>query len=186
MALKLIHTPPPTDDTEHPVPRWAVRLAYALPLLLLPSCLWRLPFAAHFAMGQIQALDHPPYWVSVPYVLTLSLLTEVIAVLTIGLVRGWGETAPGWIPVIGGRPVRPLAATVPAVVGGAILTVLFTSVPVGDNRRLTFFGVVDGVDYTNAAWDALATICTAPLALWGPITIALGIAYYRRRTTPTG
>ncbi|WP_435810845.1 hypothetical protein [Streptomyces rubiginosohelvolus] len=55
------------------------------------------------------------------------MLTELIAILTIGLVRGWGEVAPAWIPLIGGRRVRPMA-------------------------------------------------------VWGPITIALVIAYYRRRT----
>ncbi|MGW3581096.1 hypothetical protein ACWDM8_07195 [Streptomyces rubiginosohelvolus] len=58
------------------------------------------------------------------------MLTELIAILTIGLVRGWGEVAPAWIPLIGGRRVRPMA-------------------------------------------------------VWGPITIALAIAYYRRRTAPS-
>lgn len=152
MKLKILHTPPPVSDTERPVPRWAMRLAYALPLLLLPSCLWRLPFALHFEMGQVQDLGMPPYWVSIPYVLGLSVLSETIAVLTIGLVRGWGEVAPTWIPVIGGRRIRPLAAVVPAVLGGLILTLLF---------------------YTNDAWQALATVCIAPLTAWGPVTIAL-------------
>ena len=182
MKLEIFHMPPPVSDTERPVPRWAVRLAYALPLLLLPSCLWRLPFALHFEMGQVQDLGMPPYWVSIPYVLGLSVLSEAIAVLTIGLVRGWGEVAPTWIPVIGGRPVRPMAAVVPAILGGLILTLLFTDVPIGDGRRLTPYGIVDTVGYTNDAWQALATVCLAPIAAWGPVTIALGIAYYRRRT----
>ncbi|MEU3598413.1 hypothetical protein ABZ714_06705 [Streptomyces sp. NPDC006798] len=186
MALKLIHTPPPVDDTERPVPRWAVRLAYALPLILLPSCLWRLPFAVHFEMGQLQTGGLPPYWISVPYVLLLSVLTEVIALLTIGLVRGWGETVPEWVPFIGGRRVRPSAATVPAIVGGLLLTAIFTSLPLGGGRVLTFYGVAEGVGYTSTAWQTLATVCVTPIALWGPITIALAIAYYRRRTTPAG
>lgn len=182
MKLKILHTPPPVSDTERPVSRWAMRLAYALPLLLLPSCLWRLPFALHFEMGQVQDLGMPPYWVSIPYVLGLSVLSETIAVLTIGLVRGWGEVAPTWIPVIGGRRIRPLAAVVPAVLGGLILTLLFADVPIGDGRRLIPYGIVDTVGYTNDAWQALATVCIAPLTAWGPVTIALGIAYYRRRT----
>ena len=124
----------------------------------------------------------PPYWVSIPYVLGLSVLSEVIAILGIGLVRGWGEVAPAWIPVIGGRRIRPMAAVVPAVLGGLILTLLFTAVPVGDGRRLTPFGIIDTVDYTNDAWQTLATVCIAPTAVWGPIVIALAIAYYRRRT----
>ncbi|MFK0188200.1 hypothetical protein ACIQV1_28760 [Streptomyces rubiginosohelvolus] len=182
MTPKLFHRPPPAGDTERPVPRWAMRLAHALPLLLLPACLWRLPFALHFEMGQVQPGDMPAYWLSIPYVLGLSVLTEVIAILTIGLVRGWGEVAPAWIPLIGGRRVRPMAAVVPAVLGGLILTVLFTAVPLGDDRSLTLYGVVDTVAYTNDAWSALATVCVTPVAAWGPITIALAIAYYRRRT----
>ncbi|MFE0176562.1 hypothetical protein ACFWZ2_30020 [Streptomyces sp. NPDC059002] len=181
MALKIIHMPPPAGDTERPVPRWATRLAHALPLLLLPSCLWRLPFALHFDMGQIQDIGMPPYWLSIPYVLGLSVLSEATALLAIGLVRGWGEVAPAWIPLIGGRRIRPLAAAAPAVVGGLILTFLFTDIPLGTDRRLTLYGVIDTVAYTNDAWHTLATLCIAPTALWGPAIIALGIAYYRRR-----
>ncbi|MFD6660165.1 hypothetical protein ACFWEB_34080 [Streptomyces parvus] len=182
MTPKLFHRPPLSGDTERPVPRWATRLAHALPLLLLPACLWRLPFAVHFEMGQVQTGGMPAYWLSVPYVLGLSVLTEVIAILTVGLVRGWGEVAPAWIPLIGGRRVRPLAAFVPAVLGGLILTVLFTAVPLGDDRSLTLYGVVDNVGYSSDAWELPATVCVAPIAAWGPVTIALAIAYYRRRT----
>ncbi|MFI0875704.1 hypothetical protein ACH4TM_15020 [Streptomyces parvus] len=183
MTPKILHRPPSVDDTERPVPRWAMRLAHALPLLLLPACLWRLPFAVHFTMGQeAQEGSLPAVWLSIPYVLGLSVLTEAIAILTIGLVRGWGEVAPAWIPLIGGRRVRPLAAFVPAVLGGLILTVLFTAVPLGDDRSLTLYGVVDNVGYSSDAWELLATVCVAPIAAWGPITIALAIAYYRRRT----
>ncbi|WP_217222485.1 hypothetical protein [Streptomyces anulatus] len=182
MTLKILHRAPSVSDTERPVPRWAMRLAYALPLLLLPSCLWRLPFALHFEMGQVQDGGLPAYWLSIPYVLGLSVLTEVVAILTIGLVRGWGEVAPAWIPVIGGRRVRPMAAVVPAVLGGMILTFLFTAVPLGEDRDLTLYGVVDSVGYSNGAWNALAMVVGTPLAAWGPLTIVLAVAYYRRRT----
>ncbi|MCX5230674.1 hypothetical protein [Streptomyces sp. NBC_00233] len=182
MSPKLLHTPPPVGDTERPVPRWAMCLASVLPLLLLPSCLWRLPFALHFEMGQIPELGMPPYWVSIAYVLGLSVLTEVTALLAIGLVRGWGEVAPVWIPVVGGRRVRPMAAFVPALLGSLILTVLFTNLPIGDGCRLTALGVIDTVQYTHEAWQTLATVCIAPTAVWGPAVIALAIAYYRRRT----
>ncbi|MEU3744905.1 MULTISPECIES: hypothetical protein [Streptomyces] len=181
MTPSILHRPPLVSDTERPVPRWAMRMAHALPLLLLPSCLWRLPFALHFEMGQIQGPGLPPYWVSIPYVLGLSILTEVTAILAIGLVRGWGEVVPAWIPVIGGRRVRPMAAVVPAVLGGLVLTVLFTGVPIGDGRRLSLYGVIDTVAYTSDAWHTLATICLSPTAVWGPIIIVLAIAYYRRR-----
>ncbi|MFH9473681.1 hypothetical protein ACH4L7_07510 [Streptomyces anulatus] len=184
MTLKILHRPPSAGDTERPVPRWAMRLAYVLPLLLLPSCLWRLPFAVHYTMGQeVQEGHLPTVWLSIPYVLGLSVLTELVAILTIGLVRGWGEVAPAWIPLIGGRRVRPMAAVVPALLGGLILTFLFTAVPLGGERDLTLYGVIDTVEYTNGAWDALAMVVGTPLAAWGPITIALAIAYYRRRSS---
>ncbi|MFG3283395.1 hypothetical protein [Streptomyces sp. NPDC048111] len=185
MKLRILHMPPPAGDTERPVPRWAMRLAYTLPLLLLPSCLWRLPFALHFAMGQVHDGGMPSYGVSIPYVLALSVLSETIAVLTIGLVRGWGEVAPAWIPIIGGRCIRPLAAVIPALLGGLVLAFLFTGVPIGDGRELTLYGIVDTVGYTSEAWHALATVCLTPVGAWGPITIALAVAYYRRRTAPS-
>ncbi|MGW0908684.1 hypothetical protein [Streptomyces sp. NPDC002853] len=184
MPLKILHMPPPHSDTERPVPRWVTRLAYSLPLLLLPSCLWRLPFAFHFEMGQIQEHGMPPYWASIPYVLALSVFTEVTAVLSIGLVRRWGEVAPAWLPVIGGKVIRPMAAVVPAILGGLILTLLFTDIPIGGGRRLGLYGIIDTVDYTNGAWQTLATVCVAPTALWGPIIITLAVAYCRRRTKP--
>ncbi|MFD7616291.1 hypothetical protein, partial [Streptomyces sp. NPDC059802] len=159
----------------------AMRLAYALPLLLLPSCLRRLPFALHFEMGQVQERGMPPYWVSTPYVLGLSVLSEVTAILAIGLVRRWGEAAPAWIPIIAGKHIRPMAAVVPAVIGGLILALMFTDIPIGDDRRLTAYGVIGTVDYTNDAWQALATVCVSPIGAWGPIVIVLAIAYYRGR-----
>jgi hypothetical protein len=182
-----LHTAPADSDTERPVPRWVLRLAYAMPLLLLPSCLWRLPFAFHFEMGQQGESGLPGYWVSVPYVFGLSVVSELIAFLCIGLVRRWGEVAPAWMPFIGGRPVRPLAAVVPAVLGGLALTALFGSVPVGDGQTLTVFGVNEDTSYVNGWWKALAMICTAPIRIWGPVVLVLAGAYYlRRRPIGTG
>ncbi|MEU8308163.1 hypothetical protein AB0C84_31830 [Actinomadura sp. NPDC048955] len=103
MAIKLIHKVPAVSDTERPAPRWALRLAYALPLLLLPSCLWRLPFAFHFPMGQVQDIGMPHLAISIPYVFGLSVLTEVAALAAIGLVSRWGEVLPEWVPTVGGR-----------------------------------------------------------------------------------
>ncbi|NEE23180.1 hypothetical protein G3M58_94130, partial [Streptomyces sp. SID7499] len=57
------------------------------------------------------------------------------------------------------------------------------AVPVGGDRHLTLFGVVDSVAYVNGAWKALATVCVTPIAAWGPITVALAIAYHRRRSS---
>ncbi|MFI7440717.1 hypothetical protein [Nonomuraea indica] len=178
MISKLLHQAPATSDTERPVPRWALRAAYAVPLLVLPSCLWRLPFALNFPMGQIHATDMPELWIRVPYILGLSVLSEAAALLSIGLVRRWGEIVPGRIPFLGGRRVPPMAAIVPAVAGGAILSVL----PV--QTVLQWAGAVDPVAYENVWWEVLATVCVSPLNLWGPMVLALTWAYYMRRCRP--
>ncbi|WP_406016178.1 hypothetical protein OG520_38040 [Streptomyces sp. NBC_00984] len=117
---------------------------------------------------------------SIPYVLGLSVLSEVSAILAIGLVRRWSEAAPIWIPIIGGKRIRPMTAVVPAVIGGLILTMMFTDIPIGDGRRLTAYGVIGTVDYTNDAWQALATVCVSrpghgdPSSSWpSPTTAAV-------------
>ncbi|WP_222103623.1 hypothetical protein [Brevibacterium aurantiacum] len=182
---KLLHLPPSQSDTQRPVPLWILRLAYTLPWLLLPPCLWRLPFAFHFEMGMQNQGTMPALWMSIPYVFGLSISTELAALLCIGLVRRWGEVAPTWLPLIGGRPVPALAAVVPAFVGGLALTALFTGVPVSHQETLTLaFGVQENVVFINGWWHALAAVCTAPLQFWGPIVLVLAFAYHLRRRAP--
>lgn len=50
----------PLGDTERPVPAWALRLAKALPFVVLPHCLWRLPFAVDFRMGMLDPAPRRP------------------------------------------------------------------------------------------------------------------------------
>ncbi|MBB5774673.1 hypothetical protein [Nonomuraea jabiensis] len=180
MAIKLLHAAPATSDTEQPVPRWALRVAYALPWLLLPSCLWRLPFAFHFDMGQLNDAPVSPLWITIPYVFGLSVITELVALFSIGLVRGWGEVVPNWIPVIGGRRVPAMAAVVPAVIGGLLLSAISVWMV------LAWVGVFDRTEYENGWWQALAMVCITPIALWGPIVLALAYAYHRRRHPARG
>ena len=91
---------PSVSDTERPVPVWALRLAHAIPWMVLPVCVWRLPFAVNFQMGQIEDRVFPSLWIGIPYVFGLSLLTETAAWLCIGLVRRWGEVIPTRFPVV--------------------------------------------------------------------------------------
>ncbi|PJN34477.1 hypothetical protein CG747_39725 [Streptomyces sp. CB02959] len=165
----------PLGDTERPIPAWALRLAKALPFIVLPHCLWRLPFAVGFAMGTIDPHRPPMPWWAPGYVVGLSVLTEALCLLTTGLVAGWGEVFPRWIPFIGGRRVPPLAAVIPAVLGGLILVALFDQYP------LAWAGAIPEVGYSNGWWMALARVCVSPAMLWGPIVLALAWAYYRRR-----
>ncbi|MER0247243.1 hypothetical protein AAHZ94_35855 [Streptomyces sp. HSW2009] len=167
-----------THGTERPVPVWASYVAHAIPLLLLPQCLWRLPFAFGFEMGIDTDEPMPSAWITVPYIFGLSLTTEAFALLCFGLVRSWGEVVPAWVPFIGGRRVAPWAALVPATLGGIAATALWVPGVLG------WFGTGDSADYTSTGWEILAKVCIAPGTLWGPLVLVLTYAYYQRRCRP--
>ncbi|ATL30033.1 hypothetical protein [Streptomyces formicae] len=155
------------------VPRWAALAAHAVPLITLPSALWRvalvagLPVTAEPQSGTGEAA----------YILMLSVVSEGLALLTLGLVRGWGETVPSWLPGIGGRPVRPLAAVVPALLGAFALFALL-----GWAFYAPIAGLGDGSVTDSSAQTALLLVCYAPLVAWPPLLTAVTVAYYRRRT----
>ncbi|CAN3984507.1 hypothetical protein [Kitasatospora purpeofusca] len=151
--------------TERPVPVWALRTARALPLLALPVCLWRLPFGFGFQMGMDMPREDLSLWVTVPYILTLSLLSEAFALLCAGLVRPWGERAPARVVVAAGT-----------VAGGA-----FTALTV--QWVLTTFELAgfQDVGFVNGWWRALATVVSGLFVLWGPLILALTYTYHRRR-----
>lgn len=163
--------------TERPAPAWALRLARALPFVVLPHCLWRLPFAFGFTVGMVDLSADPQPWWSPAYVLGLSVLTEALALLCLGLVSGWGERVPDRVPLIGGRRVAPAAAIVPATLGGLGLIALWDTMP------LAWFGLFGfhEVGFSDGWWMAPARVCISPVMLWGPIVLALTYAYYRRR-----
>ncbi|MFC7405802.1 hypothetical protein [Georgenia alba] len=95
--------------------------------------------------------------------LTLSSGAWLGIVLTLGLIRRWGEVWPRWMPRVASRPVPVAAAAVP---GGVVATVLiFTAVP---------------MLYTGAR-EGLAEFLTAAVAFpcwfWGP-ALALAVWGY--------
>ncbi|WP_327130337.1 hypothetical protein OG311_02090 [Streptomyces sp. NBC_01343] len=178
-AIDDISSTTTAHGTERPVPPWASILAHAIPLLLLPQCLWRLPFAFGFEMG-LDADGAMPssLWVSVPYVFGLSLITEGLALLSFGLVRAWGEVAPGWLPFIGGKRINPFAAIIPATLGGLGATAFWAPV------LLSWLGVGEAAGFSSGGWQTLAHLCIAPGMLWGPLVLVLTCAYYARRCRP--
>ncbi|MEU5540227.1 hypothetical protein [Streptomyces sp. NPDC020362] len=99
------------------VPPWAVLAAHTVPLVTLPSGLWRIAQVAGLPVAEQLGRNGREVVVAVP----LTLTTEGLALLTLGLVRPWGEVAPRWLPLIGGRRVHPLAAVVPALFGAVVL-----------------------------------------------------------------
>ncbi|KUH35852.1 MULTISPECIES: hypothetical protein [Streptomyces] len=153
------------------VPRWAVLAAHAVPLVTLPSGLWRIALAAGLPVAE-QPVEGG--W-EIAYVVGLSVLSELLALLTLGLVQGWGEVVPRWVPLLGGRGVRPLAAVVPALLGAAGLTGLAAY---GFYAQAA--GLGDGSIGTPAQ-DALLLVCYLPLLTWPPLLVAVTVAYHRRR-----
>ncbi|MFE9633357.1 hypothetical protein [Streptomyces sp. NPDC006463] len=167
--------------TARPVPRWAERTARAIPLLMLPVCLWRMPFAFHFPMG---LRDEGPFpdslWLSVPYVFGLSILSELAALCCFALVRGWGEVVPDQVPLVGGRPIRPAVVLVPAALASLGALALLADWILGT------FGLagVPAPEFANAGWALLAAVTSGLFVLWGPLLTALTWQYYVRRCRP--
>ncbi|MFF0738803.1 hypothetical protein ACFYVL_00200 [Streptomyces sp. NPDC004111] len=154
------------------VPAWAERVAHAIPLVALPVGIWRLPFAFGYGMGG-EPLS--PAWYNAPYVFGLTLLTEILALLSFGLVRRWGEVVPHWVPGLGGRRVPPAAAIVPATLGGLVFTGL------GIHWLYEAVAVGTAAWPYDEGWDILAMVMSGLLNLWGPLLLVLTYAYYRRR-----
>jgi hypothetical protein len=158
--------------------------AHTAAWVVLPSCLWRLAFG----LFDLPIAEHPtaagpmnggvpawfPQWA---YMILLSVVSEGLAFLTVGLVSTWGERVPRWVPRIGGREIPTLAAVVPAALGAAAVTWIcafgvFFSHPT-DEFRQTF----------AHQWQLNLLIASyAPLLAWGPLLAVVTVAYYRRRT----
>ncbi|KJS59140.1 hypothetical protein [Streptomyces rubellomurinus] len=162
-----------------PAPRWAVRCAHAAALTTIPSGLWRIAMAFGLPVGysdEVLRQDFHIPGVGVVYVAGLSVVCEALALLTIGLVRPWGEVVPRWIPFIGGRRVHPLAAVIPAGLGAIALTVLWSGF-------LTWWSVEHRPAF-EGPWGDIVGVCYQPLVLWGPLLGAVTVNYYLRHRRP--
>ncbi|MET9294855.1 hypothetical protein [Streptomyces sp. NPDC003077] len=151
-------------------------LAYAVPLAVLPSSIWRLPAAFGDGRGPGERA----------YIVFLSVLSEVFAFAAFGLIARWGEVFPRWIPILRGRRVPRRAAVLPATIGAASLTLLFTLLFIASEvRGTTIRGDDLPADYPSQAsgWEAAwFYLCYAPLTLWGPLLGVLTLAYWKRRS----
>ena len=133
-----------------------------------------------FALGHSTTLllgvlaDAPANPYLIDAVIGLSVVAQATSLLTIGLVRRWGELAPAWIPLIGGRRVPPGPVVVVALLGSLVLTYLW----VGAARAYASGELRDG--FVSAGWEALFVVAYAPLLLWGPLVAAVTFDYWRR------
>ena len=108
----------------------------------------------------------------------LATIAVVGAVLTLGLVQGWGEVFPRWIPFLGGRRVPIWFVVVPA----SLVSVLVTTAGLMF-VRLTLTGKLDAIlgegMLSSENWAALAPELLWPV--WGAALGAATLAYYYRR-----
>ncbi|MFG2570084.1 hypothetical protein ACGFR6_32240 [Streptomyces sp. NPDC048567] len=155
-------------------PRWAVSAAHLCALVTLPTGIWRLLLATGHTVGYTDAgyaaMDFTGWGAG--YVLGLSVLSEAVALLTLGLVRPWGEVLPRWLPRLGGRSLPRLAVVVPAALGALVLTVLWTP--------LVAWWALPHPDLT-ANGSAVVGLLYLPLVAWGPLLGAVTVSYHRRR-----
>jgi hypothetical protein len=165
-----------------PVSRWVKVAAYAVPLCVLPSALWRLwKLVDGLPPGCQQLMRVWEPW----YIVALSVGSFGAALLTIGLVRPWGEVVPRWVPFLRGRTV-PVGAAV--IAAGAGASVIFAVYAYALLNPILHFGPTPQIPgcppptEEPGAWVAIASY--APLLAWGPLLVVVTVAYYRRRTTP--
>jgi hypothetical protein len=166
------------------VPRWAMLAAYATALITLPSSIWRIaafvfdaPLVVHSTAPRPG--HGPVLFEGVGYIIGLSLLSEVLAFLALGLVCRWGEVWPRWVPGLGGRRVPVPAAVVPAGLGAVALLVFPYALAVIASDRM-----LDGTPaapITQGWQDVAFWAAYLPLAAWGPLLGVLTVHYYRRR-----
>jgi len=168
-----------TTFQREPVPTWAQVTAWAVPATVLPSAVWRIVDWAHgLAYGHPCAAPGAPLWEKV-YVPSLSVVSLGLALLTLGLVRPWGEVFPAWVPGLGGRPV-PVRFGVAVAVTGALAVGAFIvrGLVGGAPRNALPPGCVP------PGWEVLQFY--APMVLWPPLLLAVTWHYHRRRTRTSG
>ena len=164
----------------HTPPRWAVACAWLVPVTILPSAIWRLSYLFRFD-GPLDALFGHGGW----YLALLSAGSVALGLLTVGLVRPWGEIYPKWIPVLGGEPVPAKSVATAAFTGGGIITALVIYATIGvlfdpPVHPTPLIGADEPAE-PQPGIDVLRWYL--PLVLWPPLLIAVA-ADYRRRHTP--
>ena len=147
--------------------RWATYVAAVIPLLYAATRFaWALGIPVGLTDETLQELrDSGAVWAGVG----LASFAVVGAILTLGLVRRWGEVFPRWMVGLAGKRVPIRLATVPAT-----LVAIFVM-----SASVAFYA--DPVFFHQLTTD---TVAVAPMLAWPIWSVALGAAtlgYYLRR-----
>jgi hypothetical protein len=150
--------------------RWAVAVAVVVPCLYAATrWAWALGIPLGISDELLREGEAEGIWLAGAALATVAVGG---ALLTLGLVRPWGEVFPRWIPLLSGRRVPPALAIVPASVVSVLVTVAGLMYV-----RLTLTGFWAG---EGENWAAIA-----PELLWPVWGVALGaatLAYHQRRS----
>lgn len=171
-ALVALALRPAGMDGPRRVEAWVIRHRRPLTLLAacgpLPYALLRLTWLTPWPLlgGTMAEADVATR----VWGLTLSAGAWLGVILTLGLIRPWGEVFPRWFPGVGGRPVPLAVVAVPGFTIAALL--IFAAVPMVLSASI------------NGPSIMLASALVFPCWLWGP-ALALAVWGYlgHRRST---
>lgn len=154
--------------------RWATVVAVAVPLIYAAT---RYAWALGIPLGITEEFLREGQAVGLWWAgAALATLAVGGALLTLGLIRPWGETFPRWMPIIGGRRVPPRLAIIPA----SLVSVLVTSAGLMFIRLVTTGGLSETFAFAeDVGWAALGPELLWPL--WGAALAAATLAYHYRR-----
>jgi hypothetical protein len=154
--------------------RWgrrAVAVAAAVPIgYALTRWAWALGIPLGVSREGLDKLaaENPGIWLAAAMLATMGAGG---ALLTIGLVRPWGEVYPRWIPYLRGKRVQPRTAIVPATA----VALLITSAGLMYLRWLA----LGRIDITTDTWGLHVPQFFWPV--WGCALGAATLAYHLRR-----
>jgi hypothetical protein len=155
--------------------RWAVAVAVTVPLLYaLTRWAWALgvPLGVTSEFLREEARETPDIWLAGAMLASVAVCG---AMLTLGLVRPWGEVYPRWIPYLRGRPVRPRTAVVP---GSLVAILVFTAgLHAIRAQLLGYYPENSGLGEDN--WGTTAPGLLWPV--WGAALAAAVLSYHLRR-----
>lgn len=166
----------PVPVVSRPI-RWA---AHAAALTLVPSGLWRCALAFGWPSGfrAGSELHHSNFpGAGSFYLVGLSLFAEALGLLTLGLIRPWGERVPRWIPYLRGRRIPVAVAATPAALGAVAITAITVL------GAWTWNGAENMGDPSapDGGLYWVMTLTYLPLLAWGPLLAVVTAAYVRRR-----
>ncbi|MDG4810768.1 hypothetical protein O7634_28770 [Micromonospora sp. WMMD1120] len=162
------------DGRDRDPVRWgtvAVWIAAGVPVLYAASrWAWALGVPFGFSAADLRQMDREMpgiWWVGA----AMGSMGLVGSVLTVGLIRPWGEVFPRWVPVLAGRRVPVALVMVPALT----VALLVTSAGLMFARALY-------LDPSMGNWAAMGPAVLWPV--WGAALATAAVAYRLRHRRP--